>query len=111
MLYKNRVWHVSVVESRDELAEMLTQHVYTPCTAFELEDVLFLNDSTGPDGAQEYAVVKCVDGEYFQIESITFGWCSRERARELIDFVLDEDTGFKIPVQPAFSQTNCYLCA
>lgn len=110
MFHKNRVWHVSVVDSRDELAEMLSQYVYTPCAAFELEGVLFLNDSTGPDGAQEYAVVKCIGGEYFQVESVTFGWCSVERAREHIDYVIEYDTGFKIPVQPVFNPPKCYLC-
>jgi hypothetical protein len=45
---------------------------------------LFLNDSTSPDGAQEFAVVKTDDGngKLIQIESITFGWCDEAKALE-----------------------------
>ena len=56
---------------------------------------LFLNDSTSPDGAQEYAVI--VDRNYLlntegshdphaqQVESATFGWMTEEKARELLE--------------------------
>jgi len=41
---------------------------------FTIEDGL--NDSTGPDGAQEWAVCRKSDGQ--QLESITVGWATPE---------------------------------
>jgi hypothetical protein len=50
-----------------------------------LEGYLFLNDATSADGAQEYAVIRPLpNGEYLQIESITFSWC---RAQQALDYI------------------------
>ena len=43
--------------------------------------MLWLNDSTGPDGAQEYAVVR--EEDLMQVESIPASWCSED---ELIHY-------------------------
>ena len=92
MLHKNRIWSVEHVDDPDVLGEKLTNWTGCGCCGFSLNAAvgayLFLNDSTSADGAQEFAVVKVVpDGEvneYHQIESITFGWCTYEKALELI---------------------------
>jgi hypothetical protein len=70
------------VASAEELAEKLVNTTWCGCTGFELGDYLFLNDSTSPDGAQEYAVVKKDGGQgkAVQIESITFSWCHEPMA-------------------------------
>ena len=70
MIHDKRVFMVNEVATVAELAENVTQHTWTLCTAFQLGDLFFLNDSFSEDGAQEYAVVR--DGR--QIESITFSW-------------------------------------
>jgi hypothetical protein len=90
MLHKRRVWSVAKVESPEDLAEKLTQHTWCCCNAFELQGYVFANDATSADGAQEYAVVMPVSHEidFMQIESITFSWCSREKALELIGKVV-----------------------
>lgn len=89
MLHKKRTWCLSSATSAEELAEKLTEHTWTGCTAFALGGYLFLNDATSGDGAQEYAVLRQeAHGRWFQIESITFSWCSTERALELIREVL-----------------------
>ncbi len=89
MLHAKRRFHIADVESVDDLCEKLTKHTWTLCTGFRLraegQTLLFLNDSTSEDGAQEYAVFA---GEC-QVESITFGWCTPERAGELVRQVLD----------------------
>lgn len=89
MLFPKRVHHVADVPSVEDLAEKLTAHTWTLCTGFRLavgdQALLFLNDSTSEDGAQEYAVF-APDGR--QLETITFGWCDRGRAVELIRQVL-----------------------
>jgi hypothetical protein len=91
MLHKNRRFVVVDVASPEELAEKLTQHTWCGCNGFRLGELLFLNDSTSPDGAQEYAVVR--GGR--QIESITFSWCTVAEAlghvRQLLDGTLGED--------------------
>lgn len=86
MLHKSRTWCVTAVGSAEELAEKLTQHTWTLCTAFELDGYVYANDATSADGAQEYAVLRR-DGEtseFVQLESITFSWCSEVQALALI---------------------------
>lgn len=89
MLYPSRVHTLKEVTDIEELASLLTEHTWTLCTGFCLRaderTILFLNDSTGENGAQEYAVL---DQAGVQSESITFGWCNHARAAELIRFVL-----------------------
>jgi hypothetical protein len=86
MLHRKRLWSVSPVAFAEELAEKLTEHTWTCCQAFELDGYVFASDATCGDGAQEYAVFRRDDnsGEFVQIESITFSWCSQEKALELI---------------------------
>ena len=50
MLHKNRVWSISHVCSADELATKLAQFTWTGCLAFQLNQFIFANDSTSPDG-------------------------------------------------------------
>lgn len=85
MLHQRR-WALSERESAEELAEALTEHTWCGCAAFRLRDsaYLFLNDSFSADGAQEYAVLKPDGEEFVQVESITFSWCTREKALEYI---------------------------
>ena len=85
MLHANRAWCVSEVASVEELAKKLTETTWCCCTAFLVAGqprYVWLNDSTSPDGVQEYAVVKLkgADGWGRQIESITFGWSDYENA-------------------------------
>ena len=87
MLFATRIFSDPVVVPTAEvLAEKLTQHTWTLCTAFQLGPLLFLNDSTSEDGAGEWAIVK--DGQ--QIETITFGWCSEEQA---LAYILELQAG------------------
>jgi hypothetical protein len=47
---------------------------WTMCTGFRWRSLLFLNDATSGDGAQEYAVIReGVDGSE-QVESLTMSW-------------------------------------
>lgn len=95
MLHKSRIWCVHSVTDAEDLARKLTESTWTLCTAFELNFYLFANDSTGPDGAQEYAVFNARhhtnEWKYRQIESITFSWCTFEKARELIQRILQRE--------------------
>lgn len=80
MLHDRRAFQVVEVDSAEVLAEKLTQHTWCECCGFQLGDLLFLNDSSSGDGAQEYGVVR----ERRQIESITFGWCDEAKALDYI---------------------------
>ncbi len=86
MLHSKRIWRLVAVESPEMLAQKLTQITWTGCSAMELRGYLFANDSTSPDGAQEYAILKPHGSgrELVQIESVTFSWCREDRALELI---------------------------
>ena len=89
MLFPNRTWCLTEVPSSQALARMLTKQTWCRCSAFFVEghdSVLFLNDATGPDGAQEYAVMfRNSRGGIHQVDSITFSWCTTERGKWLID--------------------------
>lgn len=59
MMHKGRIYgEPAVIGSAGELAEKLTQYDWTTCSAWKLGPLLFLNDATGGDGAQEYAVLR-----------------------------------------------------
>lgn len=119
MLHKGRTWSVSPVELAEDLAEKLSEHTWTLCTAFEHRGYLFLNDSTGPDGAQEYAVLrKRDDGQWLQIESITFGWCSREKSLDYLRRIVAGEfdaVDYAFAVQPRLQTPEehgrCPACA
>lgn len=114
MLYPRRVHALRDVSDLDELAGLLTEHSWTLCTGFRFragDQVLhFLNDSTGEDSAQEYAVL-AEDGR--QLETITFGWCTPARAAELIRLVLAGDVEpwghFELHIDPNPHHV-CHLC-
>ncbi|QDT64079.1 hypothetical protein [Calycomorphotria hydatis] len=85
MLHAHRRWTVSELETAEELAEQLTSMIWCCCQGFRIRGhpgYLWLNDSTSPDGAQEYAVCRFdpISGDMLQIESITFGWCDFDKA-------------------------------
>ena len=82
MLFSNRHWSVINEESPESLAEKLTQYSWCCCNGFRLEDYLFLNYSTCPDGAQEFGVI--YEPTMQQVESITFSWCSKDEALRYI---------------------------
>lgn len=90
MLHKSRTWCLHSVTDAEDLARKLTESTWTLCTAFGLADYVFANDSTSPDGAQEFAVLRSRDarGDYQQVETITFSWCTEEQAFTLILSVL-----------------------
>ena len=120
MFHHRRVWCVSPVASAEELAKKLTEMTWCCCTAFELGDYLWLNDSTSPDGAQEFAVLKKDggNGKPVQIESITFGWCDEATALEYIRTTLagkDDNNTFRREVDPVLQSPaehgRCAHCA
>jgi hypothetical protein len=75
MPFHQRQWNVVEV-GPSQLAHRLVAHSWCMCVGFLCEGVLWLNDSTSPDGAQEWAVVRASDHQ--QLESITVGWATPE---------------------------------
>jgi hypothetical protein len=77
MMHTKRRWVIEPAESPEWLAEMLMNHSWCSCQGWSLGRYLFLNDQTSADGAFEVAVVKIPNpewGQWYQLESITFGW-------------------------------------
>jgi hypothetical protein len=113
MMHKTRQFTVVAAEDAVDLAHKLTQYTWCVCNGFRLGDYLFLNDSTGGDGAQEYGIVK----EGRQIESITFGWCNEARGLELIQEILagkydgDAYTNVTNEIQTPAEHGRCRFCA
>lgn len=119
MLHKMRTWSLSTVESAEELAVKLTETTWCGCSAFKLPDApyLFVNDATSPDGAQEYAILKPDGSEFVQVESITFSWCSRDKALEYIERIVagefDNSTYVSrvgARIEPAEKHQPCRYC-
>lgn len=120
MFHRHRIWVVAPAQSPEELARKLTDHTWCCCNAFELGAYWFLNDATGADGAQEYAIVKKAgrDGRPWQIESVTFSWCDYDRALQIIGEVLagvHDDHDWARPVearvQTPAEHGRCHHCA
>lgn len=122
-MHKHRTWVVSHFHEPEEVAHQLAEHTWCACKAFGLADYVLLNDSTGPDGAQEYAIVKRIpqgDGTfaYRQIESITASWMSEERIVEFLTRMIAgeiDDVEWAFDVTPTLETKEqhgrCHLCA
>ncbi len=82
MTMHRRRWSVTDVATAGDLACMLTGEEWTPCSGFRHGGYLWLNDATGPDGAQEYAVIR--EDDHAQVESVTFGWVDEARGLAII---------------------------
>jgi len=86
MMHGTRRYNVATGLTVGDIAHKLCMSTMTLCTGFlyhhgDGRDYLILNDSFGEDGAQEYAVVRVVDGcgpsdvtMVEQIDSITVSW-------------------------------------
>jgi len=121
MMHKNRRWCVSTVATPEDLARMLTQQTWTLCSGFVVaghERYLFLNDATHEDGAGEFAIVVFDGKQHVQVESVTFSWCSTEKAESYIRQALAgamDKNDFACPVQPRLDtperHSRCHLCA
>jgi len=108
-MHPERRFVVTGIASAEKLAMMLTAFTWTICSGFEHGGLLFLNDSTSEDGAQEYAVIK----DSRQVGSITFGWCTEEEAGGYIRTLLAGDFVDLGPaesiIEPATGH-SCPLC-
>ena len=118
MWHSNRVWCVAPIESAETLARKLADMTWCCCQAFAIGDYFWLNDSTSPDGAQEYAVLKREGEKFTQIESITFGWIEHSMILEAIQDTLagkDDQHDFRQEVVPALetpeTHDRCGHCA
>ncbi|MEZ6055452.1 MAG: hypothetical protein R3C01_01985 [Planctomycetaceae bacterium] len=107
MMHTDRAWCVSEVSSAEELAEKLSSLTWCNCSAFQVAGhprYYWLNDSTSPDAAQEYAVCRHDDvtDSILQIESITFSWCDLVKSLMVIQNTLDghDDHTLGTPVTP-----------
>jgi hypothetical protein len=117
MMHKKRIFSVAPVETAEELADKLTKYSWCLCNGFKLGELLFLNDSTSEDGAQEFGVV--IDTDRKQIESITFGWCTTEKALEYIkelqqsleDKTYDAFTLIHNKIEDSAKHERCSYCA
>lgn len=81
-MHKARIWSVGDAEEVEAVAAKLHDMTWCRCDGFRVGGILLLNDSTGPDGAQEYAVVDEATMEQF--ESITVSWMTKDRLTEVI---------------------------
>jgi hypothetical protein len=120
MLHENRIWSVHIATDFGELARILSQYTCPCCRAYQVGVYLFANDALSEDGAQEFAVLRDVgDPVWFsQIESITFSWCSEEKALELIQRVclgeFDSERYGRVArkqFQVQDVHRSCFLCA
>jgi len=93
MLHRTRTWSLQAIDEAERLAYKLSNVSWTCCQAFALKGYIFANDATSADGAQEYAILRATRScpGLIQIESITFSWCTEERALELIKAVCAGD--------------------
>ncbi len=87
MFFENRVYSIRTYDDAGELADNLTDYDWTLCTGFRFADLLLVNDATGADGAQEYAVIDATG----QVESLTISWMKPERVLETLIALATEE--------------------
>jgi hypothetical protein len=90
MMHKFREWSIcrdltrwrqpDDLDAFATLAGMLTEQDWCACAGFEVGSLLVLNDSTGPDGAQEYVVIR----GGWQVESLTVSWMETPRLADTL---------------------------
>jgi hypothetical protein len=109
MFFEKRAYQVADVIDAADLATQLTDYTWTTCQAFRIGDLLFVNDSTGADGAQEYAVVR--GGRL--IESLTVSWMTKERLLSEIEGLLAGTMGgnYGATVVNTAHPKHCPRCA
>ncbi len=113
MFHENRTWQIFDVSSSEELANNLVENTYVLCQAFQLDDLLFLNDSICVNSAQEYAVIMIDNSQCYQINSITFSWCDYSRALYYINKCRNHSYCRKFLVYPCVESSDehsCYHC-
>ena len=71
-MHKGRTLGVGDIEDLDVLVDKLKEWSWTLCTGFRWRGLLILNDSTGEDALQEYAIVR--EADLMQLESLTVSW-------------------------------------
>jgi hypothetical protein len=117
MMHAKRRFRVVPVERPEDLARLLVEQTWTLCTGFSLEQAgrryLFLNDAISEDGAQEYAVFRQTPDGWRQVESVTFSWCTVERAIEIVQSIAaGGETPFGVyHLQLDHPDGPCPLCA
>jgi hypothetical protein len=96
------------------LGYLLVEHSWTLCTGWAIDGYAFLNDSTSPDGAGEWAIVRLSDGA--QLESVTFSWMERDEAEAYIARVLAGEldggpTYGSVPLERMLPPDQAHECA
>lgn len=96
-----RTWRVERGLGPSQIAHRISNNTFCGCVGFECQGLLWLNDSTGPDGAQEWAVIRESDSR--QCESITTGWSTPEKDAKN---VLETQAKFVEGAKPMFGEGN-----
>jgi hypothetical protein len=90
MMHKGRRWVCDDVPAL-ELAKKLTDCCWCGCQAFRTEQgTVWASDSVEGAECQEFAVLRLINGELRQVESITTSWCTEE---EMATYIKEADEG------------------
>jgi len=118
MMHKSRVFRVSDIRVPGEtfspasLARALTERSWCLCNGFRIGRLVFLNDSTGEDSAQEFAVFDEKIGK--QVESLTCSWMKKEELEPMIVKLLAGEGGCEpwgVMPSLAHPEGSCPRCA
>lgn len=123
MLHADRIWVVNDVETAEKLAHDLTSMTWCCCQAFRLvqhSQYAWVNDSTSPDGIQEYGLVKVglARGTFRQLDTVTFGWLDEDKALDVVNAAVNgecDDSDWARNVRPVLQtpqeHETCCHCA
>lgn len=79
MFHTNRRWSLTAV-TLDQLEDDLFNYTLVLCTAYKTPaGVIWANNATGINAAQEFAVLVKRQDQLVEVESISTGWCLRDR--------------------------------
>lgn len=128
MFFEERVYTLAERGDPHDLATDLTEYTWCRCNGFEHGEYLYLNDSTGSDGAQEYAVIRILNDRRDEsgtgpvvgrlVESLTVSWMNFGQLyatiREIDGWGVTHRTGLvdrTVVVRVEGAGHRCYFCA
>jgi hypothetical protein len=117
MIHADRTFCIKVMDSEDDLIEVLTNHKWSLCRAFDHDGLLYLNDGDRED-APEYAALKIdqVEGSIISGREVGRIRPLGMNARKVGQFVMETkqgswkmDTPLKVKAEPEWHH-RCELC-
>ena len=117
MIHPDRTFCIKVIDAEDDLIEVMTNHKWSLCRAFDHDGLLYLNDGDRED-APEYAALKIDQVEGLMVSGREVGRIrplgmdarkARQFVQEMKQGRWSMDSPLKVKAEPEWHH-GCELC-